>query len=525
MHVVAGLALAAVLAATAAPAIPADTPSIPLPDARIDPVLLGQLDAAGFAPAALTWDRTKVNRSDVVEYLDGSGLETDVLSGLSVAFACASSLNDINILAGAPGAVSVYGDRALHPALDHSVRTAMNGDPNIVWEGSQGVTGKGVAIAVIDTGVDGTHPDLEYGTKTKVNVRVVNGQHDLMGPYNDPCVQDSYSDQLQDSELTSGHGTHLASVAAGDGTVSGGRYKGVAPGADIIGVGIGDTITPRAVVDQNTQLSLFGAISGMNYAYKVGLEGCQALTPRPPLSATCDKFIPLTMKVILAGWTQDGLNDPWHPMTFIIRDLAWYGIVVVFPTGNEGPQPSDCSAAETCHYNAFAVAPDAIGVAATPKNSRTELASYSSRGDPVPRQPRGETVLYQPLLAAPGTGVIAARRPGVAPYLQPPGSPLGAGPSGQIEIDRRYVSMSGTSVSAAHVAGAVALMQEAAVKGSGCYLTADQVIDILRSTATPMPGYQPWEVGAGALDITAAVNASRGGGPFSVDPWMCPPGA
>jgi serine protease AprX len=211
-------------------------------------------------------------------------------------------------------------------------------------------------------------------------------------------------------------------------------------------------------------------------------------------------------------------------MTTVLRDLAWYGIAVVFPTGNEGPDPSDCSAAATCHFNPFAVAPDAIAVAATPKTSRTALASYSSRGDPTPRHPKGETVLYQPLISAPGTGVIAARRPGVAPYAQPPGSNLGAGRSGQVEIDKRYVSMTGTSVAAAHVAGAIALMQEAAVKGSGCYLTWDQVVDILRSSATPMPGYQPWEVGAGALDITAAVNAASAGGPHSEDPWMCPPG-
>jgi serine protease AprX len=216
-------------------------------------------------------------------------------------------------------------------------------------------------------------------------------------------------------------------------------------------------------------------------------------------------------------------------MSFIIKDLGWYGINVVFPTGNEGPAPSDCSAAETCHFNPFAV--NAIGVAATPRTSRTDLEAYSSRGDPLPRQARDETVRYEPVLAAPGTGVISARRPGFAPYVQPPGSFLGAGPHPAgpdpkgLGVDRRYVSLTGSSVAAAHVAGAIALMQEAARKGSGCYLPAAAIANILRSTATPMFGYASWEVGAGALNVAAAVNAASGGGGFSPDPWMCPPAA
>jgi serine protease AprX len=513
LHVLTILAMAGVLV-PAAPAAPASTAAV------VDPALGRQIDRLGFAPAILTWDRTEVNRSDVAGYLDDSGLEAHVLDGLSFAFACAGSTQDVDILAGAPGAVSVWGDRRLEPALDQSVPTAFNGDPHAIWDtDGLGVTGKGVAIGVVDTGVDATHPDLQYGSKTKLNTRVVVSKHDVMGPFSDPCIADQFTDQLQDTELTSGHGTHLASVAAGDGTASDGQYTGVAPGADIIGVGVADTITPQVAggADQSTQLSLLGAIAGVNYVLWNGLEGCS-----PPY---CPQFKALTAKVVLAGWTQKGLHDPWHPMTFLVRDLAWYGITVVFPVGNEGPTPSNCSAADTCHFNPFAVG--AIGVAATPKTSRTALESYSSRGDPVPRQARDETVKYEPMLSAPGTGVVAARRVGVAPYAQPPGSILGAGPSGgQPGVDPKYVAMSGTSVSAAHVAGAIALMQEAAVKEKGCYLTASQVVNILKSTASPMPGYESWQVGAGALDITAAVAAARSAERVaSIDPWMCPPGA
>ena len=521
MHVVGILAVAGVLVSPQVPAMPVSAPGAL---AVIDPVLTTRVAADGFAPAILTWDRAEVTRAEVSRYLSDSGLDAHVLEGLSVAFACAGSTQDVQALAAAPGAVSVWGDRALTPALDRSVRTAFNGDPSSIWEGL-GITGKGVSIGVVDTGVDATHPDLRYGEKVRLNVRVLIGKHDLMGPYTEipGCPNNYYSEQVSDSEISSGHGTHLAGVAAGDGTVSGGRYTGVAPGAEIIAVGVADTVNPRAEYDQYTQLSLLGAIAGLNYVLYTGLEGCSK--EPDPLSGGeyCNEFIPTQpAKVVLAGWTQEGLYDPWHPMSFIIKDLGWYGVNVVFPVGNEGPVPSDCSVAETCHFNPFAVG--AIGVAATPKTSRTELEPYSSRGDPIERQARDELVRYEPLLSAPGTGVISARRPGVGAHVQPPGSILGAGPHPKSwPLDRRYVAMTGTSIAAAHVAGAIALMQEAARKGSGCYLPATDIANILRSTATPMFGYASWEVGAGALNVSAAVNAASGGGGFSPDPWMCPP--
>lgn len=522
MHVIGILAAVSVLALPHVPASPAEAPS---PQAKIDPALAAQVSGGAPAPAILSWDRQQVNRSQVAAYLQANDIDAHLLEGLSIAFACAGP-SDVETLASAPGAISVWGDHPLTPALDHSVRTAFNGDPSAIWDGL-GYTGKDVAIAVVDTGIDASHPDLEYRSKTKLNVRVLGSAHDNTGPYGgEKCVPpDTYTGQLTDSELTSGHGTHLASVAAGDGTASGGRYRGVAPGASLVGVGVTESTmvqTSACLSDQpcsregRTYLSLMGALAGMSYVSRNGLGECF-----PP---ECPFIRPLpTTKVILAGWTQDGLYDPWHPIASVINELAYYGINVVFPVGNEGPGQSDCSTAETCHFNTFAVPQKAIGVAATPRDSDATLESYSSRGDPVVRQDRDETFRYAPTLSAPGTGVVAARRPGLAPLTQVPGSNLGGRPHDTPGIDRRYVPLTGTSVSAAHVAGAIAVMQEAAVKANGCYLPTSQVIDILRSTADPMPGYESWEVGAGALDVKGAIARAEAGGPASIDPWMCPP--
>jgi serine protease AprX len=68
-----------------------------------------------------------------------------------------------------------------------------------------------------------------------------------------------------------------------------------------------------------------------------------------------------------------------------------------------------------------------------------------------------------------------------------------------------FTCMSGTSMAAPHIAGVVALMQEAA-NGK---LTPDQVASILTSTARPQPGYALWEQGAGYADAYAAVEAAK----------------
>jgi serine protease AprX len=68
-----------------------------------------------------------------------------------------------------------------------------------------------------------------------------------------------------------------------------------------------------------------------------------------------------------------------------------------------------------------------------------------------------------------------------------------------------YTCASGTSMASPHIAGVVALMQEAA----GGKLTPAQVSNILMATARPLPGYAQWEVGAGFVDAYAAVMAAK----------------
>lgn len=477
--------------------------------AYIDPTLARTI-AAGPAPALLSWDDGATTREEVAAYLRDSGVRHRVFEHLSMAVGCAAGPADLRALAGAPGAISVWGDEKMTPALESGTPVGTGTGTSSTADldtGVPGVTGKGVGIAVMDTGIDGTHPDLEFGTKTLLNARVLVSHLEVMGPGNDTCFVDSYDDGVRDSETVSGHGTHIASVAAGNGAASDGQVKGVAPDADLVGLNVVEQATPEHQGDISVSLIRF--MAGVNYVISRSLDGG-----------------PTVSKVALLGWTSDGLYDPWHPHSLAIRDLHDFGLSVVVPVGNGGPQPSACDQASTCRFNKLAVGPYAIGVGATPKNSTTSLEDYSSRGDPSPRDARGDLVRYEPIVVAPGTGILGARRVGLATFSGSAPGPYslagqGSGP-GEDLTNTSYQAMTGTSVAAAHVAGTIALMQEAAMAAKGCFLTTDQVRQILQDTASAMPGYERWQVGAGSVDAAAAVDAARlATKVVSFDPWMC----
>jgi subtilisin family serine protease len=106
----------------------------------------------------------------------------------------------------AAGVSNVWLDGQRTSTLDRS--TAQIGAP-AAWEA--GVTGEGVKVAVLDTGVDQTHPDLADREIAEANFSESSNNDDVVG-----------------------HGTHVASTVAGTGAKSDGKYRGVAHGASIL---------------------------------------------------------------------------------------------------------------------------------------------------------------------------------------------------------------------------------------------------------------------------------------------------
>src|SRR2546426_2482231 len=349
-----------------------------------------------------------------------------------------------------------------------------------------GITGEGMGIAILDSGIDGLYnPDLVYPTHTVQNVKVIFNLSDVVtfgksAPK--PLKQglDIFAENLPNSETSVGHGTHVAGITAALGTASGGYYKGVAPGANVVGVGTGDV------------LFIFFALAGFDYI----LEHQKAYN----------------ITVVNNSWGTSGAFDPKDPINKASKTVHNRGITVVFAAGNEGPNQNT--------LNPYSVASWVIGVAAgcklvspdptnsavhcadqTGQNRPAWLADFSSRG--MPGSP-----LYHPDVTAPGVHIVSTRAStGTVLNALDANHDFDLTSSCAISLanEQYYTCASGTSMATPHVAGVVALMQEAA----GGSLTPDRIASVLTQTARPLPGVAGWGVGAGDVDALAAVDAGR----------------
>ncbi|BDP40678.1 hypothetical protein DAETH_06470 [Deinococcus aetherius] len=250
-----------------------------------------------------------------------------------------------------PGLSSIYQDAPLQYKLAESVKF-IGAD---VARSTYGVTGKGVGVAVLDSGIDGTHPDLKNVAK---NVK-------LVGPITDAGVGGYLYVDTPDSDTTSGHGTHVASTIGGSGAASEGSARmrrGVAPGVTLVGVGAGEG------------LSILYALQGFDYLMK------------PEVRETYN------VRVISNSWGSSGEFAPYNPISLAAKRAYDAGMIVTFAAGNEGPGANT--------LNPYSASPCVISVAAGDKKGY--LADFSSRG-------RAGDALVHPDVTAPGVDISAAR--------------------------------------------------------------------------------------------------------------------
>ena len=387
-----------------------------------------------------------------------------------------------NALKTKSGIVSLYGDATMK-LLDLESRQ-ISGVENLLRDlevkainSGLPVTGKGIGVSYIDTGIDATHPDLVMGENVIQNVLFATAEVPLNLPTGFlPSVP---VENLPHTDIEGGHGTFGAAVTAGTGAASGGLYAGMAPGAKLIGITAGNDVG----------LSTFAILQAMDYTlvkqYEYNIRVCNN-----------------SWGTTLATKPYDP-NDPINVATRMMHDR---NITVVFAAGNDGDAPD--------MINPYSVAPWVISVAAAEKRGLGTPASFSSRGNDngtgsdtagQPADPNTPPNL-RPDITGSGVDIKSARSKGPGVTNTAGTIPVFVGANDLSTIPPAmlpyYTTSQGTSFSAPQVSGIVALMLEA-----NPLLTPDDVVTILRQTATPMP-YEERVVGAGYVDAHNAVRVS-----------------
>ncbi|MEV6152407.1 S8 family serine peptidase [Nonomuraea sp. NPDC052129] len=309
----------------------------------------------------------------------------------------------VDRLAKLPNVVSVSEDRPVPPVLAESI-------PLIGADKTRaaGLTGAGSVVAVLDTGVAVKHPFLGGRVIEQACFSPIDADYGATSLCpNGTATQtgagsaDSESGPCADAALDCDHGTHVAGIAIGDGTnVAGAPPAGVAPGAKLVAIQVFSKFT----TDDFCGVGAAPCVLSFTSAQVAGLEKVLQL------KEAGTALVAANLSLGGGQYTSACDTDPRKPA---IDALLAAGVATVVAAGNNGY--GDAVSAPAC-------VPSAITVGST--TDTDEVSAFSNRG---------------PLLDlfAPGTSIVSSV----------PGNSFG--------------SLSGTSMAAPHVAGALAVLRQA----------------------------------------------------------------
>ncbi len=435
----------------------------------IDPVLETMLlNKASSTPieVIIAFRNAEKVTTEHLQLLKGLGIEKGITFNSLPIMGALLTPQQIEALSSKESVQSIYFNAPL--AYENETSTSITGvdklrDDAAIQAANGGfpLTGKNIGVVVNDSGVDGTHKDHELGRNLVQNVLASTNLNSTIG-----LAPVTYLENVPNTDTSSGHGTHVAGIVGGTGAMSGGKYEGVAPGANLIGYGSGAGI---AILD---------TIGGFDYALTHQRE--------------------YNIRVITNSWGDSSDSntdfDPNNPINIATKKLYDRGIITVFSAGNSGPNASTIS-------GNYKKAPWVVTVAAGDRNK--QLASFSSRGV----KDKGGTVTIdgetfqwvdQPTITAPGVDIISTRALSPLAPLSAPKDVVGISPAHL----PYYTTFSGTSMAAPHVAGIIALLLEADPS-----LSPTEVKNTLQQSATPMNGYESWQVGSGYVNAYEAVQS------------------
>jgi serine protease AprX len=370
-------------------------------------------------------------------------------------------------LAADPEVVSIH--------LDHPIKgmdSTTNAVVNVPFAWNAGYNGSGIGVAIIDSGVNDTHPDLWDAKQT--HSRVVYHQ-DFTGTATTNSSGAKYD--------LYGHGTHVAGIVGGNGYLSDGNYSGVAPAVNLVDLraldlnGVGSDSTVIAAIQEAISLQNTYNIQVINLSLGRG---------------------------IAESYTQD-------PLCQAVESAWQSGLVVVVAAGNYGRlsvEGSDGYGTVTAPGNdPLVITVGALNSTGSTSQSAEIMTSYTSKG------PTTYDHVVKPDIMAPGNGIVSLSAPGATLEADYPAQ-LVDGDNGKPE----YFTLSGTSMATPVVSGAAVLLLE-----QNSNLTPDQVkARLMQTTYQSFPTstaitvaaldetfteyYDLFSVGTGLLDMQTALS-------------------
>jgi serine protease AprX len=478
-------AMATAAAAVLVLGLSAPTPATAAPDqAAVSPYLARQLTSLTGKTTVLVHGATLAEATRAVT---ATGMaRTVTFRKISVVGALGTKAQ-IQSLRTQPGVT--YVEAAAQPIrfFQETSNTATRGlEATQTLTGADGtrLTGRGVSVGVIDSGVDPTHPYLKEADGSSV---VVANLKTLCDPTESLCSVQRVSSSVDTDTLSlGGHGTHVNGIVAGRPTTlsSGEKLQGAAAGAKLVSLSTG------------AGLVILGADAALNWVLENHAAPCGAGVPAstcPPIKVTNNSY----------GPTGGGAFDANSATVKLQRALAAEGVLTVWANGNDGGDGSS----SLSNPPGMDPTPGVISVASyfdLDNGTRDgKVSEFSSRGK------AGDQSTY-PDISAPGENITSSCRLYLAicsTGLDPKNGP------GPLDVGT-FNTISGTSMAAPHIAGIVAQLFQANPSA-----TPAQVEDALKTTAHKYAdgaayengplGTTSFDKGYGLVDVVAAAAAVR----------------
>jgi len=385
----------------------------PLLSVRVDPEIYSTLASVGKAVAYVSSRRP----------LSLNALDSWVFGDLYIYKIVVHSAGEVDSLSRISGVISIYGEKRFkHYAILYYDPSQYNLTVDIdnVFHRALGVwTGRGVTVAIIDTGIDYTHPDFfdQQGNVSVIRVlvsviyRTETEKYIAWDLEENPDINallsfdlDLYNKYGEVAYLdVNGHGTHVAGIIAGRGHASGGRYRGIAPGSKLVVI---------KAFDKTGSSSMDLCLTALEWVYNY--------------TATYN------ISILNLSWGAMFASDGSDPLSLAVDSVVKdRGVWVFIAAGNSGNYPN------TINVPAVSKLGFAVG-AWDPYYDK--LAPFSSLGPTIDGR-------MKPDFVGAGVMVVSTR----SKYANFPRELL---------IGDYYVALSGTSMAAPASAGVAACFME-----------------------------------------------------------------